>query len=431
MKKYLIYLSLFFPFIAQAQQQLTLQNAIDTALRNNFDIRIAKNNAEIGRIQNTFGYAGGLPVISANAGDNGSLSNINQELSDDTQIIESGVLNNSMDAGITAGMVLFNGFRVMATRERLSCLQQQSELQLNQQIQNTMAAIMVKYYDIIRQDSYLKIIQHSLDVSVKKSEIVSERDKVGMASAADILQAQMDVNASLQNLKLQQLVVDQAKADLCLLMGAKQYTPFIVNDSIVADPTLLMDSITNFLNRNPQYLSAEQQIKINEQIVKELSAQRYPTVKINTGYDYSYSRNYSGLTGMNQQYGPSAGLTLQIPIYNGNAYRIQKQSAVYNVDNATIERDRLLSTLKSNAQKTYLSYSTTLKQIESQRANYALAEKLVEVVLLNFQMNQATILEVKTAQTTFEEAAYLLVNLQYSAKAAEIELKQMTYQLSY
>jgi len=34
------------PFIGKAQQQLTLRNAIDTALRNNFDIQMAKNDLE-------------------------------------------------------------------------------------------------------------------------------------------------------------------------------------------------------------------------------------------------------------------------------------------------------------------------------------------------------------------------------------------------
>lgn len=417
------------PVVVCAQQVLTLQNAIDTALRNNFDIRIARNNADAKRMQNTFGYAGGLPTIGIDAGDRAALSDISQVQNNGSSTSASGVLDNSLDAGISAGMLLFNGFRVFATKERLSLLQQQSELQLNQQIQNTLAAIMVKYYDIIRQESYLNIMQSSFEVSSKKFEIIQERDKVGMASAADILQARMDMNAASQSLTLQQVVVEQAKADLCLLMGSKQFTSFVIRDSIVTDPLLMVDSINSYLTRNPEYLSAGQQVSINEQIVKELSARRYPTVKINTGYDYSYSKYHAGLSGMNRISGPSAGITLQIPIYNGNIYRIEKKSAELDVASAQIEQDRLLSKLRSDALKTYLSYTSTLKQVATQESNFELAKKLVEVVLLNFQMNQATILDVKTAQATFEEAAYLLVNLKYAAKTAEIELKLMTYQL--
>jgi outer membrane protein TolC len=58
-----------------------------------------------------------------------------------------------------------------------------------------------------------------------------------------------------------------------------------------------------------------------------------------------------------------------------------------------------------------------------------MTKQLVDIVMQQFHVNQATILEVKTAQTSFENAAYLLVNLQFSAKVAEIGLKQLTYSL--
>ena len=52
-------------------------------------------------------------------------------------------------------------------------------------------------------------------------------------------------------------------------MGVKQFFPITINDTILVDKTIRKDSIINYLENNPQYLSAEQQIKINEQIVKE------------------------------------------------------------------------------------------------------------------------------------------------------------------
>jgi outer membrane protein len=431
MKVLVFYLVIIIPYFANAQQQLTLQNAIDTALENNFDIQIAKNNVEIGKNENNYGYAGGLPVISANGSDNFYIHNTNQEFSDGTSSSSDNTRGNTIDVGVSASMYLFNGFKIIASKERLSSLQKQSELLLNQQVQSTIAEIMIKYYDIVRQQSYLKIIQNSLDFSNQKLAIVNERDKVGMASAADILQARMDVNNALQNLKLQETVVEQDKTDLYLVMGSKQYSPYIVVDSITIDNSLLLDSISNYLDQNPLYLSAEQQIKINEQIIRQISSQRYPSVKISAGYDFVHSDFSSGSVVKNQYYGPSAGISLQIPIFNGYVSRNQKKSAQFDLENANLQKESLLNSLKANAIKTYQSYNASLNQIESQRVNYELATKLMEVVLKNFQMNQATILDVKTAQTTFENAAYLLINLQYSAKVSEIELKQLTYSLTY
>ncbi len=429
MKKYLIFFAIVFPMIVQSQEQFSLQRIIEIALKNNFDIKIAKNNLESSKIQNTYGYAGGLPTITGDAGGNITSNNINQDLSNGTSYSETNATTSSIDGGINASMVLFNGFKVFATKERLNCLQAQSEILLNQQIQNTIADIMLKYYDIIRQESYLKIIQNTLDVSNKKLNIINERDKVGMAKPADILQIQMDVNIAEQNLKLQQLIIDQAKMDLLLLMGEKKSKPFIINDSIVVDNTLQLDSINKYIDNNPQYLLTEKQIKIYEQIVKEISAKRYPSLKVNAGYNYMLTDYSYGSIQLSQVYGPTAGIKLQIPLYNGNIYRIQKKTAEFDLANANLEKESLINSLNANVFKTYLSYSIAIQQIESQKTNYELAKKLADVVLQNFQLNQATILDLKAAQTTFENAAYLLVNMQYSAKVAEIELKQLTYRL--
>ena len=264
MKKSIIYLALFFPFLLQAQQQLSLKNALDTALKNSYDIQIADNNFEINKINNTYGVAGGLPTVSSHAGDDESVNTLYQKQSSGTIINSSNSQSNSLNTGIDVGLVLFNGFKIVATKEKLNCLQKQSELLLNQQIQNTIGSVMIKYYDVIRQENYLKTIQSSLDVSNKKLEIINNKNDVGLATAMDILQAQADVNSAEQNFKAQQLVIDQAKTDLQLLMNTKEFSPFTITDSIVVDKTILLDSIVSFLTHNPQYLSAEQQVKINE-----------------------------------------------------------------------------------------------------------------------------------------------------------------------
>ena len=429
MKKLPICLLLLFPFTGIAQSSLSLKSAIDTALRNSFDIRIAGNTFEINKINNTLGVAGALPLVSASVSDNQSLTDVNQKLNTGAEIKKNNASGNTMTSSVTAGMLLFNGFRVMATKERLNSLQKQSELQLNLQIQNTIAAVMAKFYDIVRQQEYLKILRTSLEVSLKKLEIVTDRRNVGMANDADYLQAQLDVNSADQIIKSQQLVVDQAKTDLLQLMSRKQYYPFTVNDSIVVDKSMQLSTITGFLKQNPQYLSAEQQIKINEQIVKEVAALRYPSLRVNAGYNLNRSQSSAGLTLLNQNYGPYGGLSLQVPIYNGNAYKVQKDVAVYNVSTARLQQESLLNTLTTDAVKTYLSYSTNLTQLESQEKAIRMSDQLIRLVMQRFQVNQATILDVKAAQASFENTGYQLVNLKYAAKVSEIELNRLMYQL--
>jgi len=429
MKKLYFYLLFLLPALGAAQPAISLKNAIDTTLANSFEIKIAKNTVAYSTVNNSFGVAGGLPTLNASVTDNESVTNVNQQLNTGATIAKSSANGNTMTSSVTAGMILFNGFKVFATKERLSRLQKQSELLFNLQIQNSLAAVMAKYYDIVRQEEYLKIIKTSLDVSQKKLDIITERKNVGMANDADYLQALIDVNTAQQVLKSQQLVVDQTKVDLLQLMSRKNYYAYSVDDSITVDTSIKLENILSFLSQNPQYLSSEQQVKINEQMVKEASSLRYPSLRLNTGYNLNRTQSAAGLTLLNQNYGPFAGLTLQVPIYNGNAYKIQKEGAEINLETAKMQRESLLNVLMADAVKTFQSYRTILEQLKSQETNIEFSRKLIYVVMQRFQVNQATILDVKAAQSSFESTGYQLVNLKFSAKISEIELKRLMYQL--
>jgi outer membrane protein len=425
----LVYVLLLVSFHAGAQVRITLTDAIDSALMSNFDIRIAKINARINTVNNTYGVAGGLPSVNASGSDNNSVNNLKQKTSSGINITKDNVKSSSWAAGVTANMVLFNGFRIIATKGRLNLLQKQSELLFNQQVQNTMADIMEKYYDIIRQQTYLSIIQSSLDVSSKKLDIIRERAKVGMSNEADILQAQMDLNLEIETVKSQQLIIEQDKTDLLQLMGVKKYFQIDIKDTIIVDGNINKDSILIYLENNQQYLSSYQQVRINEQIVKEVRAQRYPTIRLNTGYNFNYSSSAAGFNLFTQTYGPSVGATLQIPIFNGTIYKTQQDVAEFNVESARLQKESLLSSLTAQTLKTYQSYESSLQQMSSQRASWEDAGKLVSIVVQRFGLNEATILDLKAAQTSFETAGYTFVNLQYAAKIAEIELKRLDYQL--
>jgi outer membrane protein TolC len=431
MKRSVIILALFIPLLLQAQNQLTLQSAIDTALQNNLDIQIAKNYVQIAKVSNNYGNAGGLPYINGSAGDNFGSNSLEQKFSDGTSTNAANVVGNSASAGISANITLFNGFKVMATKKRFDLLQKQSEIELNGQVQDIIAAVMLKYYDIIRQQSNLRIMQSALDVSQKKLDIVNTKNGVGMANGVEIMQAQSDVNTARQNLTVQQLIIEQEKQDLLTLINSKQKPGFTINDSITIDNTLLLDSINSELKRNPQLQSAEEQIRINQQLLKETNAQRYPSLKVNAAYNFGRSDNNSGYTLLNQNYGPAAGLTLAVPIFNSNVYRTQKIVAGLNVSNAKLGKESLYNSLATAVVNKYNAYTTTLKQIASQQENFELSKKLVDLVMLNFQQGQATILDVKAAQASYESAAYELIYFQFTAKSAEIELKQLIYQLKY
>ena len=72
-----------------AQQPLQLSDAINIALKNSYDIEVAKNNVRINSINNNYGVAGGLPVVTGALSDREQITDVNQKLSDGEHINRS------------------------------------------------------------------------------------------------------------------------------------------------------------------------------------------------------------------------------------------------------------------------------------------------------------------------------------------------------
>lgn len=412
-------------------QALTLQDAVTIALKNSLDLQVLKNNDEINKIYNNIGVAGGLPVVTAGLSDNEQVTNVNQELSTGTVIKRSGAAANSLSANVTGGILLYNGLRVMATKARLAQLQLQSEKYLNAQVQNLMASVITGYYDVIRQQAYIKTIDQSLEVAQKKLDIVKTQQSVGMANNADLFQSQLDLNTLLQTKQSQLLIVDQAKTDLLLLLSLKPDSIISIRDTIIVDKTITLGAILADIGKNAEVMAADDQVKINQFIVKETGAQRYPTVRASAGYNFSRSQTSAGNVLFNQSSGPIAGITLGIPIYNGTVYKRQQKVAEINVKNAALQKDILIRDYTAGAVRTFQSYNSTLQQLETQQKNVELAQKLLDLVLLRFQLRQATIVDVRQAQQSFENAAFTLTNLSFAGKSSEIELYRLINQLKF
>ncbi|MCW3093214.1 MAG: outer rane efflux protein [Ferruginibacter sp.] len=431
MTKPIVYFFLLLLSIAgNAQDSLRLPDAVNIALKNSLDIQLATNNVEARTILNHIGVAGGLPLVTASVSNNEQISSINQKFNTgDSSISRNAAATNALNSNIAVSMLLYNGNRVVATKNRLAQIEKQSEELLNSQIQDIISSVMTGYYDIVRQQSYLKTIEKSIDASRQQLEIVQTRQKAGLANNADLFQAQIDLNALLQAQLSQQVIIDQAKTELLRLLTLRPDSLIAVNDTILVDKTLNLDQVLNSIHQNPNIVAAGDQVRINELIVKETAALRYPSVRATTGYNFSRNQAAAGQFSLNQNYGPSIGFTIGIPIYNGSAYKRQQRVAEIDVRNAELNRKVLLRDYSSQVVKSYQSYASTLRQLETEQQNYTLSAQLLELVLQRFKLREATIIEVKNAQESFEQSGFRLVNLNFAAKTAEIELKRLSNQL--
>jgi outer membrane protein TolC len=425
MKKFLLIIFVSTAVCCHAQQPLQLHQAVSMALKNSLDIQLAGNRISIDSIYNNYGYAGGMPLVTGALNDNEQITSVNQKLNTGVEIQRNNAAANTLTANVTGSILLFNGGRVVATKKRLAQLQQQSIKLLNSQVQNIIADVSNAYYDVVRQQGYIKTIERSIEAAKQRLEIVKTSQQVGLANNADLFQSQIDLNSLVQQQQAQELVIAQAKTELLRLLTLKTDSSVVIQDTIIVDKTIDFSNILNRLNQNPDIAAAQDDVFINQQIVKEPAAQRYPSIRATTGYSFSRNNAGAGQILLNQSYGPVIGISIGIPIYNGSSFKRQQQAASINVNSAGLQREVLIRDYTAQAVKSYQAYASTLKQLETEQNNYKLSSQLLDLVLQRFQLRQATIVEVKNAQQSFEESGYRLINMNYAAKFSETELKRL------
>ena len=425
-------LGLLFSQEINAQNNLSLKEAVTIAIQNSYDIKLVENAASIAKNNNNYGVAGGLPTVTANGTNNNTLTTINQTFPDASRnTTRSGVDGSTLNGGLTATMILFNGYRIAATKDRLESIQKQTEAVLQTQMLNTSSTVMQQYYNVIRQVAFLKTIEKSIEASEQRVAIVKTRQEIGVANQADLLQSSLDLNALLQAKQNQLLVLDQVKADLFNSMVVPANSNYVFTDSIQVDQKMILSDVESKMKAHPLLQSAQQLINVNQFLEKETKALMYPTLRANTGFNYNSNKSAAGFILLNESYGPFLGFNLSIPIYAGTANKRAYKNAQINTVSAKIQYDNTAQNLSTELFKTYQNYQNSLKQTPVEIENYKMSDALLALVMERFKLGEATIVDVKQAQQSFETAGFRLTSLQFSAKIAEIELKRLSNQLSF
>lgn len=432
MYKQLIFILLFLPFISLSQngEKLSYPVVIEAALKNNFDILIAKNNLSITEQQNTYGNAGFLPRVDINA--SGLLSNnkTKQEFSSGLSVDKSGVSSNNMSAGVYLTWTIFDGLKMFATKERLDLLEESGQLNLKLQIENTIQQVTLAYFQIVKQDQLIKGIQTAKSVSEERIKIAQKRLDVGSGSNVELLQAKLDLNAQRSDLLTQQIILDQFKGDLLVLLKTDPYTKFSVDSVFAFNEIKSQEEIKqNIEKTNFSILLAQKNVAVSNQYIKELRSQRLPKLALNANYVYGRSVNAAGFSLLNQNQGTGLGFTFSWNLFNGFNTNNQLKVAQLQFENSNIEVESTKYNLFSSANVVYTRWLGDKEMLALEEENIKLAEESLKIATERLRIGLGNYLEIKESQNSYEEAITRLVNARYNLKVSETELRKLTGEL--
>lgn len=410
-----------------AQEVLTIEDAVKIALDNNFEIKIASNNVKISENNNTIGNAGMLPIATASVVDNNSVQNSSQTRQDGTSVSLNNAKNNSLNYGVGLDWTIFDGLKMFARADQLEQLQKLGETELKQTILLKVGQVNLNYYDLVQQQQQLTAIDSSISISKERLQLAQNRFSIGKASKLEVLNAQVDLNTDQVALLRQKETYQNTKIVLNQILARDANTPFTVVDAVTVDAQLNYDELLNLSQKqNPTLQAQIISNRIAELQLKQVKGNRYPVLTLNSGYNFADSKSSLGFTSQANSKGLNYGFTASMTIFDGFNQNRNEKNATIEVDNARISVEQQNQILVSQLATNYQTYLTNIDLISLEANNEAIAKQNLDITMDKFKIGTITTLEFRTAQLNHVNAKLRYSNAQFQAKLSEIALKELT-----
>ena len=417
-----------FVFCSFAQSsQLTFEQATEIALKNNYNISIAKNLEKEAKNANSLGNAGMLPVVSINASGTQADNAIKQEYSTGTSLDRKGIISKNISTGAYLTWTVFDGLKMFATKEQLAVLESMGMLNTKVQIENTLVQLINDYYNIVMLKQMIKGLKENMAVSEERLKIAQKKFDIGNASKVDLLQAKVDLNSQKAALIRENTLLSDAKETLNQLLILPVDKDFEVADTIPLLNDYKYEDLKNAITtKNSDLLFAQRNIDNYKYIVKETRGNYYPKLNLNANYIFSRAENAAGLTLLNQNLGLNFGFTASWTVFNGfnNANLIKNQKL--DVENSVLAYESLKTQTQLNLIKAFKKYNDDLSVLTLQEDNKKLAKENLDIALELFRVGTTNSIQLQTAQQSFIDSINQLADARYNAKISETQFLKLS-----
>ena len=433
MKKNIIaFLVLLGSVLGNAQEVLTIKDAVAIALENNFEIKIASNNLNIDKVNMSEGNAGMLPTITGSVVDNNRVQNSSQTLQTGQVNSLKNAKNNSLNYGVSLDWTIFDGLRMFARYDQLKELQKLGETRLKQTILLKIAEVNATYFDLVQQQQQLIAIDSTLLISSQRLQLAENRFKIGKASKLEVLNAQVDLNTDKVTLLRQKELYANTKIKLNQILARDVKKEFTVLNDIKVDNSLVLPQLIELAKQqNPQLQTQIIAKNVSELQLKQVKAARYPIVSLNTGYNFQNTESSLGFTRESSARGFNYGFSATLNIFDGFAQNRNEKIAKYELENTKLAIEQQSQVLESQLSTFYQTYLTNLELINLEQNNEAIAKQNLAITIDKLKIGTITTIEFRAAQLNYVNARVRNSNAQYQAKLSEIALKELAGNISY
>ena len=434
LSKWLIFSLLITSNLAFSQQNFSLREAVDYAVKNHVNIKNAQLdilNAEA-RVNEIKGI--GLPQVNGNFGYTNNLiiqkvfipaKTFDPKAAEGDVIAAEFGVRNAGQAGIGLSQILFDGSYLLGLKAA-DVYKELSKKALIQTKQQSAENVTKAYYSILVNEERLKLLRLNigrLDSLLRDTKALNIQ---GFAEKIDV--QRLDVQRN--NLKIETQNVERLQ-DLSyhllkFQMGKK------VSDIVVLTDKLSDINVNDLLPENELDLKYENRIeysilqtqdRLAELDLKNQKVASLPRVVLTGNYNYSAGRpQFFDLVTKPWFNAGSLGLLVQVPIFDGFQRKnkvIQSQNNLRKVKNSF---ELLENSIDLQIKQGQITLKNAYETLQEQKANMELAQEIVRVSKIKYKQGVGSNLEVVNAEISYKEAQTNYFTTFYNALIAKVDL---------
>jgi outer membrane protein len=402
----------------------TLNRCIEYALEKNISIQKTVLGSETNRINLEETRASMFPSVSASASQNygwGRQLNSNNEYSGYTGF-------NNTNFGISSSVRLYNGLKTLNSIRQSELTYEAGKYDIETIRESISLSILEAYLQVLYADEQVKNGEAQVASTTEQLRLAEERLNLGAISRSDYLLVKSELASENLTLANAQSTLITNRVTLMQLMEIP-----VTSDFTIEHPDLGLD-VYQVRNPNtdsvysaslaikPQIKSAEINTQLAKLDVAIAKAAYQPVLSLSGGLTTGYSSKSSpGFSNqIDNEIGPSIGLSLSVPIYQNR--KAKSGVALAKIGSQTAELDdintknQLRKEIEQACTDVYSAekkYEASREQYNANLETYAVATEKYNVGLLNsvdFIIQKTSMIN---AESDFLQSKY---NLVFSSK---------------
>ena len=407
-----------------SQEMLTAEDAIRLGLKNNYAIKIARNEAEISMNNKGLGTAGFLPTLDATASktliDSKEKSNVPNSFGDTE--------TDQLFAQVALTWTIFDGFSMFAANSRFKALARLGEAQARLNIENTVVAILTAYFNVVQQQQLFDTASENLELSRQRLEREKVRRDLGGVSSTDFLRSQVAFNTDQAAQYQVELNLQTAKNRLNTLLAQKPDENIRVSNEIAIPEVMRSNSEWKnlALERNAALRTARESLEAAESNVTLNSSGFYPRISLNGAFGYTDRTSTAGAMDFTTESEDlSIGLNLSMNLFDGFRDNIARQNAILEERNSRFALRDVELQVRAAMNERLINFDNRLKLLELEEQNVAAARQSFEVQKEKYEIGSSTSLDFRDAQISLNRAQTSYIVAQYQARIALLQIEQL------